>query len=163
LADLHPASFAWALACCHRNQSDAEDVLQMSYLKILDGRARFSGQSSFKTWLFGVIRFTALEHRRRIWFRWLRTAPLDNAATAPAADPGPEARAFAGERAAQVHAALGQLSARQREVLMLVFHHSFTLDDAAEAMGVSPGSARTHYERGKQRLRGLLDPSLLAS
>ena len=43
----------------------AEDVLQTSYLKILDGRARFGGRSSFKTFLFGVIRHTAAEDRRR--------------------------------------------------------------------------------------------------
>ena len=53
------------MACCGRNRERAEDVLQTSYLKILDGRARFRERSSFKTFLFGVIRRTAAEERRR--------------------------------------------------------------------------------------------------
>lgn len=41
LEKLHPASFGWALSCCRQNQADAEEVLQMVYLKILQGKARY--------------------------------------------------------------------------------------------------------------------------
>jgi DNA-directed RNA polymerase specialized sigma24 family protein len=34
-----------------------------------------------------------------------------------------------------------------------------TIEDAAHVMGVSVGTARTHYERGKARLRARLDGS----
>jgi DNA-directed RNA polymerase specialized sigma24 family protein len=43
--------------------------LQIAYLKILEGKARFDGRSSLKTWLFAIIRRTALEQRRRGFFR----------------------------------------------------------------------------------------------
>src|SRR5437868_14516480 len=39
LDQLHPAAFAWALACCSGDRAAAEDALQASYLKVLDGRA----------------------------------------------------------------------------------------------------------------------------
>src|SRR6476620_2447951 len=73
----HRAGFAWSLACCGRDREEAEDVLQASYLKILDGRAEFAGKSSFKTFLFGVIRKTASEARRRRTVReWFGAHPV---------------------------------------------------------------------------------------
>jgi RNA polymerase sigma-70 factor (ECF subfamily) len=48
------------------------------------------------------------------------------------------------------------LPSRQQEVLRLTFYHGLSVSQAAEAMGVSVGTARTHYERAKQQLRELL-------
>src|SRR4051812_12414656 len=61
----NPAAFGWALACCRGDRSVAEDVLQAAYLKLLDGRAKYSGEGEFRAFLFGVIRRTAAEERRR--------------------------------------------------------------------------------------------------
>src|SRR5437764_13655584 len=67
LESLHSASFGWALSCCRRDYGAAEEVLQTVYLKILEGKARFRGEASLKTWLFAVIRKTAIsEHRRNM-------------------------------------------------------------------------------------------------
>jgi RNA polymerase sigma-70 factor (ECF subfamily) len=150
---LHGESFAWALACGTYHPSEAEDVLQMTYLKILDGRVRYEGRSAFKTWLFGVIRMTAREQRRRTLWRWLRWAPVEEADARPAVEAAPDEAAARDETIEQVRKACLRLPQRQREVLALVFHHALGLDEAAAVMGVSPGSARKHYQRGKESLR----------
>lgn len=67
LAETHAEAFGWALACCHRDRFLAEEVLHVAYVKVLDGSARFDQRSSFKTFLFGVIRKTAMEQRRANW------------------------------------------------------------------------------------------------
>ena len=156
LETLHAESFAWALVCCADHPAEAADVLQMSYFKILDNRARYEGRSSFKTWLLGVIRFTAREQRRRVWWRRLRHTPLDEAGERAAADATPDEAAERSEVVARVRTACARLAERQREVLMLVYDHELSLDDAAAVMGVSPGTARTHYQRGKEQLRAWL-------
>lgn len=149
LEGLHPAAHAWALACCRWDRPEAEDVLQTSYLKLLDGRAEFAGGSSLRTFLFAVIRNTAADRRRRRWVMTLGLSALREAGE-PAESPG-------GEDGAAVRRALSRLSPRQREVLELVFFHGDTVEEAAEVMGVSIGAARTHYHRGKSRLAEELD------
>ena len=153
LAELHADCYGWALACCGRDRARGEDALQRAYLRILEGRARFRGTASFRTFVFGVIRMTAREERRG-WLRLLpmATSPDSLADTAPL----PDAAACAAERRTRLVKALAQLSARQRETLELVFYHDMTIAEAAAVMAVRIGSARTHYERGKARLRALL-------
>jgi RNA polymerase sigma factor (sigma-70 family) len=149
LERLHGAGFAWALACCGRRREDAQDVLQTSYLKILDGRAQFAGRSSFKTFLFGVIRRTASEARRRNALRDILLGDWARQRESPAPETAPEERLT-------LEKALAKLSRRQRQVLALVFSMGLTVEEAAATLSISTGSARVHYDRGKRRLAGLI-------
>ncbi len=155
LEQAHPDSFGWAMACCGRDRDDAEEVLQTVYLTVLDGRAHYDGRSTFRTWLFGVIRRTAASERRKAWLRGLlltREADgLKPQATAPT-----DAESERDSRRHSLRDALAHLAARQSEVLQLVFYHDMTVDEAAAVMVISAGSARTHYSRGKARLATLL-------
>lgn len=157
LAGLHAASFGWACSCCAWNEADAEDVLQDAYLKVISGRASFDGRSPFRTWLFGVIRYTALERSRRV--RSLE-AFRERLATEVAADAEtgvePEDNRESEERARALQNALRTLTDRQREVMHLVFYEGMTVGEAARVMAVSIGSARVHYHRAKKRLRARL-------
>ncbi len=155
----HEACLAWARHCCGNDREEAEDVLQTVYLKVLLGRARFDGRSSLRTWLFAVIRRTAAEARHSRILRRFRLQPLDEHQH-PAASEA-DASAVSNDMTSILARALRSLPGRQREVLLLVFYHEHTVDDAATILGISPGSARTHYARGKQRLRALLSPIFL--
>jgi RNA polymerase sigma factor (sigma-70 family) len=154
LEALHAASFGWALACTGRDRERASDVLQQAYWKVLDGRARWDGRATFKTWFFGVVRITALEQRR--WFsRRRETEPLSSREI-PGSAPAPDSAMARLERAKRLSAALEQIAPRQREVLHLVFYEDMSIAEAAVVMNVSLGSARQHYDRGKKRLEELL-------
>ena len=153
LNEHHLACFGWAMACCGRNRADAEDVLSLAYDKVLSGQARFGEESSFKTWLLGVIRRTAIEERRKRAWRNLLQLRFFEAPSAPAS---PETMSETNERAHALTQALTQLSERQREVLHLVFYEGLSVRQAADAMAVSAGTASLHYERGKARLAALL-------
>lgn len=156
LAALHPDAFGWALSCCGGDRAAAEDVLQSSYMKVLEGRARFDGRASFRTWVFAVVRRTAAEERRRAALRRWWPLSSGNAGEPADPDPGPAARTADADEAARLRARLRRLPRRQREVLHLVFYQELTIAAAADVMGVTLGTARTHYERGKAALRRTL-------
>lgn len=149
LATLHDEAFAWCMHCCGRDRERATEALQSAYLKVLEGRAPFDGRSAFRTWLFAVIRRAAADEGRRGAWLGLRFhsigAALELASPAAAADHVVESA----EQRTRLLDALGRLPARQREVLVLVFYHGCTVDEAAVVMGIGAGSARTHYARGR--------------
>lgn len=160
LAGLHADSFGWAVACCRGDAGLAEDVLQIAYLKVLQGKARFDGRAALRTWWFAVIRRTAADEHRRLWWRRLKHTAWAEKLLPTAPEPESAGTELdRSHRQAWFERALAVLPARQREVLHLVFYQDLTIEQAAAVMRVSLGSARTHYHRGKQRLRQLLAAS----
>jgi RNA polymerase sigma-70 factor (ECF subfamily) len=157
LEELHASSYCWARHCCRGDRHQAEDVLQTVYLKVLEGSARFDGRSTFKTWLFAVIRVTAHESRRTIARLLRRGAALAGLSLAVDEPAGALERLCADEEQRRLEGLVAALSERQGEVLRLVFYHDLTVEQAASVMGVSVGSARVHYQRGKDRLRKALE------
>jgi|SRR5947209_8780377 len=152
-------SYGWALSCCLRNQAEAESVLQAVYLKVLEGKARFDGKAAFKTWLFSVIRKTAADARRRSFLRKLKLLEYASHSERAAQEKSLDEAIYQSEMQRLFREAFTALPKRQREVLQLVFYHELSLTEAAEVMSVSVGSARSHYERGKKRLRRLMTES----
>lgn len=147
------------MRCCQRDRMEAEDVLHATYCKVLDGRALFEGRSEFKTWLFGVIQRTAREQARWGWLRfnrlerWWEGAKGDGSGN----DHGDGTLESDGDaRVGVLTTALTRLSPRQQAVLHLVFYQELTIQAAADVLDMPVGTARTHYERGKARLRQLL-------
>jgi RNA polymerase sigma-70 factor (sigma-E family) len=53
-------------------------------------------------------------------------------------------------------AALAQLPARQRAVVVLRYYHDYSVDEVAEALGCSPGTVKSQAHHGVKRLRELL-------
>lgn len=153
----HADAYQWARVCCGGGQQ-AADVLQTAYVRILSGAAKFAGRSSFKTWLLGVIRWVAHEERRKMLRFEQRFTDLDAAAHVQDEQPLPDASLIQDEHAARVLSLLDALPDRQREVLHLVFYQELTIQEAADALGITVGTARQHYERGKAALRRQMTP-----
>lgn len=157
LEEHHVAAYGWALHCCFRRPDEAEEVLQNVYLKVLDGSARYDERASFKTWLFAVVRKTAADSRRRHYLRRLGLARYksvheDGIYHSPVSE-----NLQRSQLQALFRQAIAGLPRRQQEVLHLVFYQDMTLQEAASVMAVSVGSARQHYDRGKRRLREMLE------
>lgn len=155
LERLHEQCFSWALTCADGRRAEAEDILQMAYLAIVEGNARFGGRSSLRTWLFAVIRNTAGSRWRRA--RRSLHAVARIALFAPSGEPHAEADSPAeygrSQHQARILSALRSLPKRQHQLLDLVFYRDLPIAEAAQVLGISIGTARVHYGRGKAALR----------
>jgi RNA polymerase sigma factor (sigma-70 family) len=139
----HNEAYLWAVQCCNYNQDDAKDVLQNVYMKILEGRAKYKGQSAMKTWLFSVIRNTAIDQKRKLIIHD-DIANTEIAAAEPVSDSD------------YYRSMIETLPLRQQEVLLLHFYHEMTLENIAMVLELHVGTVRTHYSRGKEALRLLI-------
>jgi len=156
LAELHSDSYAWAVRCCAGDNLVAEEVLQESYLKVLRKIRGFKAQASFKTWFFAIIRYTAIDYiKAKAKRKTLRIEDQvgDLSMLQPTTDSALDNR----QLQLIFRQALAQLSPQQKQTLHLVFYQNCSIQEAADIMGIQVGTARTHYERGKNRLRQLLD------
>ncbi len=154
LAAQHRAAYAWALSLTGYDDAAAADVMQQSYLAIVEGRARFANRSTLKTWLFGVVHNSARRlhrHNRR------ELAMVARFAAEPRAAETNRSETNGADRDTSLTAALATLPRRQRDVLELVAYADFTLDEVAVVLGISLGSTRTHYHRAKVALRAHLE------
>jgi ACR3 family arsenite transporter len=143
LKTLHEDGYRWARQCCNYQEELSKEVMQEVYLKILNKKAQFKEQASLKTWFFSVIRYTALDHLKKL----RHDEPIDGLEIA---------EEHVESNAKDLQLLLEQLPQQQRKVLLLVFYHDLTLEEAAEVMQVSIGTARTHYDRGKKKMSELL-------
>lgn len=155
LERLHEQCFSWALSCASGRRVEAEDILQMAYLAIVEGDAKYGGRSSLRTWLFAVIRNTAGSRWRRTRSSLQAIARI--ASFQPPGDPFAEADSPAeyghSQEQKRIQSALRSLPQRQHQMLDLVFYRDLPIAEAAEVLGISIGTARVHYERGKAALR----------
>lgn len=144
-----------ALGWCRRMggpKVDAEDATHDALIVVLTRLDRLQRDDRFESWLYGVVRRVLAAHRRRAWVRrWVPGAPPDAADRRP--DPCREAERS--ETVAEVHALLGRMPARQREVLVLCEVEDRTDAEAASLLGVPVGTVKSRLRLARGRFRAL--------
>ncbi len=144
LKEHHRNAFMWSSQCCNYNREDAQEVLQITYLKIVEGKAIYREKATFKTWLFSVIRFTAIDYlKKKKSFESLKKIHI-------AVEEQNETDPIHYKKL------LLQLPDRQHQVLLLAFYHGMTLTEIATVTQLHIGTVRTHYERGKDALKKII-------
>jgi RNA polymerase sigma factor (sigma-70 family) len=152
----HASLFRWALALARGDRAEAEEILQLCYLEVIEGRADLLRADNQKSFLFGVVRNIAASRRRRASM-WGRVARLQWLWPEPPRAADPEEACLKTEAARSAWNALGALTGRQLEIATLAFNEDMTIEEASAVMGISLGTARSHYHRAKQKLCRALD------
>ena len=154
LEAIHSQVFGWALSRCNFDRSAAEDLVQQAYVELLNGKARFNGDSSLRTFVFSVVQNLANSRFRRVANRLrILREHAHEFETGTASD--------AYDERGEVWTAVKALPARQRDIIELVFCRDLTVEEASKVMGVTVGTGRVHYDRAKKALRERIAADLL--
>jgi len=125
------------------DRAEAEDLMQETFVRACHAALRFRGDSSVRTWLFGIARRVLMETSRRgasdarssLEQVDVPITPVDHDARLDLQ------REFA------------TLSMQDRETLMLVDYLGFAPAEAAQLTGTDPDAFRMRLHRARQRLR----------
>lgn len=155
----------------------AEEAVQEAWVQVLLTADSFEGRSSVGTWLFGIVRHTALRYRRRESrirdHEVLATAEDDDPLSGrmhPDGHPDaghwslppsrrflPEDRTVAQELVDYVRTALDALPQRQRQLVILRDLVGASAEEAAEILQLTPEGQRALLYRARGNLRNELE------
>jgi RNA polymerase sigma-70 factor (ECF subfamily) len=145
------------------DEDEAEEVLQMTFIKACEKIDRFEGRSALSTWLYRIATNEALMK--------LRSQPRDSVPFADVADTIqaadmprnlrdwarlPTAAALDAELRAQLEAALTELPENLRVVFVLRELQSLSTEETASALGLGQSAVKVRLHRARLRLRELL-------
>ena len=126
------------LRMCYLNLRDrglAEDAVQETFVKAYRALPAFRGDSNLKTWLMRIAINTCRDMQRGSWLKHLsRTVSLDQLA---------EPSESFSEDALAVN--IG--------IVLLYYYQDMTIEEAAEALGISVSSVAERLKRAKEKLR----------
>jgi RNA polymerase sigma-70 factor (ECF subfamily) len=157
-------AFAVALGVVH-DPDDARDVCQEAFLKAHRNLANFEGDAQFFTWLYRIVMNLCIDHLRRrrgekVEFDEAIASeePTDDSGLAPQRlgfDPG---KALTNrELRERIQAALGQLSATHRTVLVMREVEGLAYQEMADRMDCSIGTIMSRLFHARKRMQKLLE------
>ncbi|MFJ3697498.1 RNA polymerase sigma factor [Streptomyces sp. NPDC090052] len=147
LVEKHSAALHGYFA--RRMPGAADDLLAEAWLQAFAARRTFDpSRGSARGWLFGVARNVLAGHVRR-------AARAEVLSQTEVTDPwqAVDQRLDAATLAPALRSALAELPAAEREVILLVSWEQLTPAEAAAAVGIPAGTARSRLHRARGRLR----------
>jgi RNA polymerase sigma-70 factor, ECF subfamily len=144
-----------------RNHADAEDISQITFMKIHKAIGTIKPGHGLSTWIYQIAHNAALDHIRAK--RFFPKEALPSHASAPDfqepsdSNPGPEERAESAGLRRRIDEVLDKFSERERAVFILRHYHDLKVKEIAQTLGVSLGSVKSYLFRSILKLQKELD------
>ena len=133
----------------------AEELMEDTFVKLAVKKPKFSGKSSFKTWLYAIGRNIALDWLRRRGRRHELTEELPEDMADSGA--GPELYYIREERDQALQNALSRLNPDYGSVLYLSYFEGFTNEEIKTVMNKSGRQVENLLYRAKRALKAQLE------
>jgi RNA polymerase sigma factor (sigma-70 family) len=150
----HQAIHRFLLRLCRRREL-AEDLFQETWMRLARHARSLRDDTNVRAWLYTVARNLHRSHERWTLVDQRSLAALSRwwHVGAPTA---PEERLAAGAALARLEAAIRELPAAQREVLLLVAAEELPQDEVARILGINHDAVRQRVSRARAALAKLL-------
>lgn len=155
LLERHRESLVLFLMNYVHNIDDAEEIMLDAFAEAAAG-ARFSGKSSFKTWLFSIGKNMALARtrKRRFFFSSVEEEEID--IEDDSSEP-PDMEIFKEERKQHLYKALNSLNKEYRQILILLYFEEMSHEEVERVMGKNRKQIYNLAERSKKALKEELE------
>lgn len=135
------------------NMSTAEDLMEDTFVKLAIRKPKFSGKSSFKTWLYAIARNVAIDHIRRK--RRISEVPIEECYHI--SDGTDVEKAYIKEEQKQIIGqALCKLKSEYQQVLHLIYTQGVSNAEAAQIMSKNRRQIENLIYRAKKALKSEL-------
>jgi RNA polymerase sigma-70 factor, ECF subfamily len=133
----------------------AEDLVQGTWLRVLERGSRYDGHSRFEPWLFAIARNLAIDSLRRTRSISLNSVESgrDQGYDSSPAEPSPFEQAARNEDAKRLAVCLGSLDPLYREVLVLRFQEGLSLSEIAQVVQAPVSTVSSRIYRALATLR----------
>lgn len=148
----------FALAAHVLGRQDADEVVQDVFLKLWQRAGQFDpARGSFTAWFMAIARHRVFDQLKRRRSAVAVAEAIDELLeTAPDPRPGPGQRAWRAERRETVLAAVKELPAEQRRIVVLAYFGGLSQSAISEALGVPLGTVKKRIRLGLDKLRASL-------
>ena len=131
------------------NSHDAADLMQEIFVSVFRSLARFTGEGSFKSWLYRIAHCRCIElYRKR-----KPHDDIDDIQTPLSDAPCPEMQLSSDRESRALMAAMQQLPLSQKAVVELKFFGHFTFEEIAEQMDISTNTAKSRLYAALAKLK----------
>jgi len=137
-----------------RSEATAEDLLQQTFLRMHNARARFHDGADVVPWAYAIARRVFLDHARTAK-RFVPSGALDNESAPASPLPDAEAVLAAFELSTRFEAELEAMPPILREAFVLVREEGMSMAQAADTLGISVSAMKIRAHRAYERLRAV--------
>jgi RNA polymerase sigma-70 factor, ECF subfamily len=144
------------------NPSDAEDVVQETFLKAYKQLSRFESRANFGTWLHRIAVNCSIDLIRSRPHREAAHDASDlehfSAPEADAARPSPERLMLSAEVQGRINGAMSGLSQMERAAFVLRHFEGQSIEEISRALGLKTNATKHSIFRAVKKMRSALEP-----
>ena len=144
-----------------QDRTEAEDLVQETYVKALKGFSSFQAGTNFRAWMYRILRNTFLTSRTGLKATATVELDSDDSPELSAGPETPETILIDNSQHQLLQSAIESLPVRFREILLLCEVEEMSYQEIAETLSIPMGTVMSRLSRARKALRESLQQQLV--